>query len=301
MADLLLGRRLIDAGWDQGVLLPALSWSVVFHREDPITALARKSLKDPVAAHAAAMAPHVLGSGTMSVTDRLVVASQACDIVKSLDVEPTVMAMRVFETTKERILKAAARNSSYHFLLDPDRGLVVDARVLTLIEKPLLATLTPAPGAPDADMRRRFARWLARRYNRPALDDTIVKAVVAPILEHLRALQEAGDAVIDVLDELQEVRLVPPVGPLPYAVRLLFVLPDRGGARREVIIAELAALVGQMRDWFDPASARLDGWDAAELYEITAGDYMDTDELLLEEYTYQGRTVRGLQPRQFRE
>jgi len=55
-----------------------------------------------------------------------------------------------------------------------------------------------------------------------------------------------------------------------------------------------------MRAWFDGAQAILDAWDAFTLYDISTGDHMDTDEILLEEYTYQGTTVRGMEPRPYR-
>jgi hypothetical protein len=310
MADARLGRQLIEAGWDQGVLLPALCWSVDFYPEDPVTQIARAAMKPgtpgtrwDASQEIRGLARHAVASGLYRGDHRLVVASQACDIDKSPEHEPCVIALRAFFTTNERMLEAAGRNSTRHFLLNPARGLVVDATVQALVEKPLLATLSPELGAPDARMRRRFARWLARRYNRPALPDDIVHAVSAPILTNLRALQQEGNALIDVLDQVEEVRLAHLEGTPPYAVRLLFILPepdsgqvpDNDGA----VITALARLISTMRGWFDPALASLQAWDAARLGDISASALFDTDELALDEFTYRGLTVRGLEPRQF--
>jgi len=301
VADAGLGRRLVAAGWDQGVLLPALSWSVDFSTDDPVTQIARASMRPGAQVQrweaSQGIPRHAVASGLYRGEHRLVVASQACDVVKSPEQEPCVVAMRAFFTTNEPTLAAAGRNSARHFLLDPGRGLVADATVQVLIEKPLLATLQPEPGAPDGRMRRRYARWLARRYNRPALPDAIVQAVSAPMLNNLRQLQQAGDPVIGVLDLLEEVRLARIVGLPPYMVRLLFILPDT--ALDDTVVAALARLVARMGEWFDPARARLDGWDAARLEDISAGALFDTDEMALDEYTYEGLTVRGVEPRQF--
>ncbi len=310
MSNARLGRQLIEAGWDQGVLLPALCWSVVFNPDDPVTQIARAAMKPgtpgmrwDASQQITGLVRHAVASGLYRGEHRLVVASQACDIDRSPEQEPCVVAMRAFFTTNEPTLAAAGRNSTRHFLLDPARGLVVDATVQTLIEKPLLATLTPEPGAPDARMRRRFARWLARRYNRPALPDEIVHAVSAPILTNLRLLQHEGNALIAVLDQVEEVRLARMEGAPPYSVRLLFILPepdsDHASGDDGAVIAALARLISTMRDWFDPALASLDAWDATRLGDVSANALFDTDELALDEYTYRGLTVRGLEPRQF--
>jgi hypothetical protein len=51
-----------------------------------------------------------------------------------------------------------------------------------------------------------------------------------------------------------------------------------------------------MRSWFNPLAARLVAWDARHLYEITVGDYLDTQQIYLEQYTYQGQIIQGLLP-----
>jgi hypothetical protein len=300
MTDPGLGQRLIDLGWDQGVLLPPLHWSVVFHPGDPITRIARSAVQSrgaadrtPAIGSTPALPAHGVASGPIRGRDRLVVASQACDIVKSPTEEPTIIAMRAFFTDNGSILSAADGNSSRYFLLDPSRSLVVDATILTLVEKPLLTTVTPEPGAVDPSRQRRFARWLARRYNRPALPDEVVDAVVRPILENLRLLQEANDSDLGSLETVEELRLARVTGNPPYDVRLLFIIPRAG---LEDGGLALARLVARMRGWFDPSTARLVAWDARHLYEVTVGDYLDTDQILLDHYTYRGLTIRGLGP-----
>ncbi len=201
--------------------------------------------------------------------------------------------MRVYTTDNARALSAAASNSARTFLLDPDRRLVVDATVLSVIEKPVLETVSPQPGAPNASIERRFARWVAARFSRYAFPDPIVASVTGPILDGLRRLQQSGSPDLAALDPLAEIRVAPTDGDPPYNVSLLFIvgeigLPDGGNA--------LARLVGHIDGWLTPGQAHLASWEAFNYGEISVRDYLDHEKLQLDEYTYQGATVRGLEP-----
>lgn len=201
--------------------------------------------------------------------------------------------MRAFATDNNTILKPAVGNSTQYFLLDEQRGLVADSTIIVPIEKPVLLNFTPQLGVLNDNVKRQFARWVAHCFNRPAFSDEVVDAVVAPILENMRIMQENSDSDLDALTMVKEVRIAPLPGEPPYEVNLLFILsenglPDEGKA--------LTRLVGCMRGWFDPAKATLKTWDAFNLYEISAGDYIDTQRIYLDHYTYQGSTIRGLIP-----
>jgi hypothetical protein len=222
-----------------------------------------------------------------------VIASQSCDIVSNPNDEPVILAFRAFTTSKAPVLASAATNSSRFFLLDEQRNLIADAAISVLIEKPLLAELEPEPGVSDELTRERFARWIAHRFTRPALPDDVVAAVVKPILENLRQMQKDQDPEIATLDTFRELRIARLAGTPPYNVRLLFVMPENeindGGKA-------LARLVKRMREWLDPRAARITAWDARDLFHISVGDYIRTDKLYLDHYTYKGRTIRGLTP-----
>jgi hypothetical protein len=291
MADNKLGERLSEAGWSQGVLLPALPWSVVYHVDDPLSKIAQLAKR-----HGAAdISLHGIGvaSGITRKDDRLVIASQDCDIAGALSEEKSVVAMRAFLTNNEVILRYADSNSNHYFLLDPNRGLVAESSIMVLIEKPVLVKLIPEPGAIDAATKERFARWVAHRFDRPAFPDNIVGAVIKPMLENLKEMQSNNEPDLNALDVVKEVRLAKIVGEPPYEVRLLFIIPESGlpdGGKA------LARLVSRMRDWFNPLAARLVAWDARDLYGITVGDYLDTQQIYLDHYTYRGRIIQGLFP-----
>jgi hypothetical protein len=293
MAEMPLSRQLREAGWKQGTLLPALAHSVVYLPSHPLTGIAKRT-KTPAATIRVSGTEHAVATGIMRATDYHVVITQTCDILKSESEEPTVLAMRAYITDNQRILAPAAKNSARMFLLDPDRGLVVDGTVLTEIEKPVLAGLTPAPGAPNCVIERRFARWLGQRFSRFAFPDPIVGAIIKPLLDNLRQMQGVGDPDLTALDPVEQIRLAPTGGEPPYEVSLLFIIPQSGLPDGGIALARLVARVSS---WFEPNEARLAQWDAAHLYEISVGDYLDYEQILLDEYTYQGQTIRGLEPR----
>ena len=296
MAGISIGKQLEAAGWEQGSLLPPLASSVIYLPSNPVTPISRaaaKQGKSPTITANGFVAHHIASGLPRSTEDRLVVVTQTCDIVREPNVEPTVMAMRAFFTDNERVIGPASRNSTRNFLLDPRRGLVVDATVVSIIEKPFLTTVSPETGVPDVETRRRFGLWLGHRFNRPALPDRVVEAVVAPILNNLRTMQEEGDEDWRVLDEIKEVRLGRIAGELPFPVRLLFIVPDEGLADGGI---GLTRLVGRMHGWFDPAVARLVAAQPLTYYGISVGDYYATDRVYLDYYTYRGRTIQGLEP-----
>jgi hypothetical protein len=302
MADKLLGQQLYATGWRQGTLLPVLPWSVIYNANDPLTKIAKSAKRQAndrnrpkveVTSAEITFPLYDIASGITSNNDYLVIISQDCDIAKDPNSIRTIFAMRAFLTENKQILRPAAGNSTQYFLLDKERGLVADSTIIVPIEKPVLTNFTPKTGVPNEETKRLFARWVAHCFNRPAFPDEVVKAVIKPILDNLRFMQENEDSQLEVLEMVKELRVAPLIGDPPYKVRLLFMvseggLPDDGLA--------LAHFVGHMYEWFDPAEARLVAWDTSHLYEVSAGDYMDTQQIYLDHYTYNGETIRGLVP-----
>lgn len=298
MADNKLGEHLYNSGWRQGVLLPSLPWSVIYRSEDPLSKIAKTAKRQAEQVDIPAIMDLPLrgigiASGITRREDYLVIASQDCDLVRSLSEEPNIVAMWAFTTENSSILRYADSNSSHYFLLDHKRGLVAESSVMVLIEKPVLLNFTPEPGACDSPTQERFARWIAHRFDRPAFDDDVVGAVIKPILDNLSQMQKDTDPDLDALDNVKEVRLARIVGKPPFDVRLLFIIPEDGLPDNGVALAHL---VFRMRTWFNPLAARLVAWDARHLYEITVGDYLDTQQIYLEQYTYRGQIIQGLLP-----
>ncbi len=302
MADNDLGVQLFDAGWSQGILLPALPWSVIYNVYDPLSKIAKSAKNQAIAdskrretnastnvfLHNTAVA-----FGIKRQSDSLVIASQDCDIVSNISEEPTIVALRAFITDNTKILRYADGNSSHYFLLDRNRGLVAESSVMVLIEKPVLLNMVPQPGVLDLATKLKFARWVAHRFDRPAFPDDVVGAVVKPILDNLAKMQLEDDTELEVLRLVKEVRLDKIEGKPPFNVRLLFIIPESGMPDNGIA---LDRFVARMRNWFNPLAARLVAWDALHIYEITVGDYLDTQQIYLDHYSYRGQTIHGLLP-----
>src|SRR5712692_2397985 len=112
MADNKLGEHLYNSGWRQGVLLPPLPWSVIYRSDDPLSKIARaaKRQAEQVDISVTTGLPlHGIGIawGITRREDYLVIASQDCDIVRSLSEEPNIIALRAFTTDNSNILQYA--------------------------------------------------------------------------------------------------------------------------------------------------------------------------------------------------
>lgn len=295
------GKWLYDAGWGQGVLLPALPWSVIYNVNDPLNNIARAKQKGNSADQrkselnptSKVSPPYEIASGVTREKDYLVIITQDCDIVKDPLQIHCVFAMRAFMTKNVQILRIANGNSTQYFLLDEKRGLIADSTVIVPIEKPVLMSFTPQMGTSNDNIKRQFAKWVAHCFNRPAFPDEVVKAVIAPFLNNLHEMQKNGDLELNVLNMVKEVRVAQLTGDPPYQVSMIFItpktgLPDKGLA--------LGRFVGRISRWWNPAEAVLNTWDAFNLYEISAGDYIDTQQIYLDHYTYHGNTIIGLVP-----
>jgi hypothetical protein len=300
MVDNKLGELLYDAGWQQGVLLPALPWTVVYQTDNPLTKIAKAAKRqDTLNSKQKGVLTGIdsplrgIASGITRKEDYLVIASQDCDLVSNVSEEPTIVAMRAFVTDNENISQYAGSNSAQYFLLDPERRLVAQSSILVLIEKPVLMDLTPELGAIDTVTKQRFARWVAHRFDRTAFAESVVGAVVKPILDNLAQMLKDNDPDLDALNMVKEIRLAKISGDHPYKVRLLFIIPESGLPDNGVALAHLAS---RMHGWFNPLAACLSTWDARHIYEISVGNYLDTQQIYLDHVTYRGRTIQGLLP-----
>ncbi len=289
-------QQLREDEWKQGDLLPPLSWSVNFDPDRPLSRFAKHTAAEQRRKLGPGYTPHASATAPLPISQFFAVASQTCDIVKDEEQEPTVVVMGAFETDNRQVLSEAEGNSPRYFLLDPERRLVVDARKIALVEKPLLARMDRLPGAPDEDMRVRFARWVGRRFNRPALPDKVVEFVASPIVSKIRELREASDPSVGVLADVADVRIAQLQGYPPYEVKVLFIT-NQEETSNGVRLA-LARLIVDMRGWLTD-NARIVAWDAASLYEISAADYLNTVPLYAEHLTYRGAMVAGAEPSQF--
>src|SRR4051812_20523334 len=171
---LLVGKRLLVQGVRQGYLLPASGTRHAWARL-PTGAGSRE--------------PWEIATREGHPEEWWVVASQDCDIASPA--EPQVELVRAYWTTDKSDIRNAGLNSARRFLLlrrpsktGGEEGLIADATVRTFVEKEALVEDSPLAEAPRADAATvaRFRSWLARRYDRPAIPDPIVRAVHKPLV-----------------------------------------------------------------------------------------------------------------------
>ena len=102
-------------------MLPPLAWIVIYRNDDPLSKIARTAKRQAgqVTTFAATDLPlQGLGvaSGITRREDYLVIASQDCDLVRSVSEEPNIVAMRAFVTENSSILRYADSNTNRYFL-----------------------------------------------------------------------------------------------------------------------------------------------------------------------------------------
>jgi hypothetical protein len=201
-----------------------------------------------------------------------------------------VNGIPAYVSTDPGVLHNANRNSARFFLLDPKTGLIADASVSITLDKAILADTPPTAGiADDAQRKAWFSRWLARRFTRPAIEDPVVKSVVAPLARVIRKAASSPEGAA-ALRWVSEVRIRHLEGASFYDVDLLLVCDDPVPAAETIQLSKIAA---EFRKALDLSKAQLRSFDILSLSEISYADVLQTDEIPLDELTYLGAESGG--------
>lgn len=283
-----IGKELIQRGWSQGGLLKVAPACKMY------LAVEKTSLEgvDIISTNPSAVRWNIRQE-TLDEGDFFIIVSQPCDIQKSPKQEPYVEVMRVYWTNDRGIIHEASRNSVRYFLLQrrssdngQEEALIVDATVHLLLDKVSLLKLTPLAGIPADDKLalRLFRRWLARRYDRPALDDDLVDAIQKPIIKAIGKLQPS-DPLHDILGGVGEVLFLLQNDTTPYQIVLLFIRAERSDTL-QVSVEQAAKLAG----WIDSilkkrGNAELNDWEILSTEEISLKDYTTALKLSLDQYS----------------
>jgi hypothetical protein len=262
-----IGCRLFETGWQQGSLLAASPNSTVNKR-----------------------AGGAWQTETSTTDGSLVLATQTCDMVRDAAKEPTVEFLRAYWTEDKSTISEAKKNSNRLFLLRTEEragatwGLVADATTRMLVEKASLLDERPEAGClPDRE--RGFQRWLARRYDRPAVPDALDKAVHRPVVKGLREERRRNSRVSSLLEGVAEVRYAVEHDGPPFEVAIFFV-PEDGTLHAPVTEAEAE----EVSAWFMSTiglsgEARVVRWEVWPLNEVSVADYFAATPLSLYEFS----------------
>jgi hypothetical protein len=162
-----------------------------------------------------------------------VIVGQRCDVIAQFKTEPLVELAPARRTTDKNLIATSWKNSPREFPLDPGATdtFLVDVRTRYWLPKIDLLSYEPRqglpPNAPPNRPRYRFGLRLAQRYNRTALPDRLVEAVLRPLDAVIK-----GDADADELFSEWMIYHGEQWNHPPHLIGL-YVIPDLEGAEAE--------------------------------------------------------------------
>jgi hypothetical protein len=223
--------------------------------------------------------------------EMLVVASQACDIRH--DREAMVEALVCHADSVGA--KSVMRNSARKFVIDSARGVIASAQERLLIDKRCLLSASPQNVMAFQKLDD-YTRWLARRFDRPALPDLLVKLFQTPLANAVVRTCRANAGWAEVLSRaVREVRANVPVAETPpFNMHVLLLIPE-ALSERELEIIDL--IRGEMLATFsDNADVHLNGVELVLEDELSVADYFATRPLWFDDFTFEGSEVHGAEP-----
>jgi len=140
---------------------------------------------------------------------QLAVVSQDCDIAAPTTTEPCVEAITArWSSSSAEIHIARKGNSVRLYVLKQidQKALLADARRRVQIEKAALLTTSFTEVLSNEEARRRFASWVAGRYDRPAIVDELVNAIHRPLVKAMESITRSGGALASTLGRISELR-----------------------------------------------------------------------------------------------
>lgn len=265
-----LGRTLYELGWRQGTLFLASAVSPTYFAacEGSLRAVEPASQSECY----------------------FVLVTQDCDLVAKKESLVEALQCRAEEGYRIR------SNNWREYVVQEHPELVAEAAHRVLLDKSALAELKPVGRVSD---ERAFARWLARRFDRPAVPDSIVECFQKPANDVMRRFfkRSATDARLfnEVVREIR-VNLPSSVDP-PYALHLTILLEGNG------ISADQLAVVEAVRDLVlerfgpsDPLVALDREIRLLSDEEMTVAEYFASVPLWFDDLTYRGDQVAGSEP-----
>ncbi len=274
-----LERLLAEAGWMQGSLFVAPSVSFAYND------LEQSPEGNPISVKTVRVPPD----------SKLVVVTQTCDIVARSNVEPCVEAMACIDADQARV-RSWDRNSARYFPIDPESGLVASAQSRLQVSKQVLATLTPMPWPSGSDRYNRFVRWLARRYDRPAIPDVLVNNLQSPIQNVLRQIDkrspDTGDAFNHAVYEVRA--LLPRNEHPPFDVQLILLVTGDSLGQEEANAID--AFWDKVLEVTDPSIIRLSPRRIVSPDKLSVRDYEESTALYLDYMTHRGEDTVGVGP-----
>lgn len=265
-----VGRSLYELGWRQGTLFSASAVSPIYF------AASGGFLR------AVELAPQQ--------ECYFVLVTQDCDLVAKKEL--LVEALQCRAEDGYRITP----NNGREFIVQEEPELIAEAARRVLLSKAALAELAPLGRVRDG---RAFARWLARRFDRPAVPDSIVECFQKPVNDVMRKFfkRSASDARLfnEVVREVR-VNLPSSVDP-PYALHLVILLEGNAISADQLAVVE--AVCDLVLERFEPNDPQVALDREIRLLsdeEMTVAEYFASVPLWFDDLTYRGNQIAGSEP-----
>lgn len=273
--------ELTKAGWRQGALFSLPTAHLVWN------SLAGESAEPGVA---------TIDYAEVAADELLVVASQDCDLDARGATEPYVEVLVCRITSSANILRAARRNSSRWFLIDGEHGLVAYAMDRLQIDKRVLRALTPQPWPSTDEHFTWYRRWLARRYDRPAIPDAVVNVFQRPVNARMDRLEKQQPDILAAFNAVvSELRISLPSSEVPpFHIDVLLLTECLKISEAEAHAVD--HVTAELERALDPSEVIVEKWQLLHPEEISLAQYFATRPLLYDYLTYQGEEVVGAEP-----
>lgn len=176
--------------------------------------------------------------------ERLVLISHDCDLRSGEESYAEALICKQQDPVKQRSLLARwDKFSPRMFIVDPAAAWVADARHRIKVAKSDLAVCASHGSAMDALRHDRFVAWLARRYDRPAVDDALHDGFHAPAAALLRALESEHSELLGLFNAaVHEMRVtLPSEASPPFEIGIVYLTKSGLSEREAEAIDELHA------------------------------------------------------------
>lgn len=221
--------------------------------------------------------------------DKVVIITQDCDISAAADVEPYVEALVCHHEPDQQRLAGFARTSSRYFVIDYDTGLVANAIKRLFLAKKGLLSLDPTPWPGGQRRLDWFVQWLTRRYDRPAVDDSLVDAFQRPVIHAYGEFTKSEPGLAIAFSRaVRQLRVSFPESRTPPFLIHLAILAVQESLSEQALDA-IDRVKRVLSNCLDPSLVTLDTEDGFFTpRDMTLEHYEATWPLYLDSYTYGG-------------
>jgi hypothetical protein len=276
-----LGEELIRLGWRQGSVFRAPSLAVWRTQRagttDPVVRLVQRRFGEPLE------------------TDKYVVVTQTCDIVRHPAIEPNIEVL-LCRIEPDRGRRGTFGKSRRYFEVDRGTGLVAAAFDRIILDKALLSSLTPEPWPDTEERLDRFAEWLGLRFSSPAIPDAIVNGFQVPAAKVLDEFRKRQPPVFRAFNEaVAQVRIgygTQEERPFALSVLLLSFLDES----TELQTQSIEEIMGEMFIRADSRLVQLSDYLFRRANRLSVKEYLSTKLLYFDYLTFQGNEVIGSPP-----